>query len=598
MDSLIRLHMAPYDSPLAGKVAEVASALDLELSMEVCPNEPGHLLVVDLRGAAPPFIPGPRILVLCDATDAQSAWPECHDVILTPEIPRRLLRALRTMAETESLRLQMEMERETVRTLNEIGYALAAVTDRNELLNRILTKAREAVKADAGTLYLVGDDRQLYFVVAQNDTIPFPTDAPHLTVDETSLAGWCVRQGQTERIDDVYRIPPDAPYRWNTAFDEYSGYRTHSMLLVPLWNRDGAVTGALALINRKARMGVPLSATNRPFSFTDRDVELAGSIASQAAVALDNFRLYHDIRTLFDGFVDAAVTTIEARDPTTGGHSKRVARLTLALARAVSADTSPPFEEIHFTEEDLLELHFAAILHDFGKVDVREQILLKAEKLYPWELERLESRFRLMATEVLLESRLSTTDQTLARLARLQQDLATIRRLNRPDRATTEQDVTHLASIVERWRTPDTQEPLLTEVEMERLKISRGSLDRVERLETEEHVLHTWRFLRLIPWTHNLRHVPEIASAHHEKLDGTGYPRGLVEAQIPYGARLMAICDIWDAVTASDRPYRGAMPITDAIRLIRREAAEGKLDADAVEVFVLGRIWEGMQRPT
>lgn len=596
--SSIQFHLSPPDSPLADPLAKVAVQLGVPFTPGPGPDEEGHLLVMDLRRGHLAFEPSLRVLAISDAEVEGTPLEGCFDVLASHEVPTRLARSARRMVDLARSQWQARTEQETVQTLNAIGYALSAITDRNDLLNQILAKARDAVKADAGTLYLLGDDHQLYFIVAQNETVPFPTDAPRLPVDETSLAGWCVHQGQMERIDDVYKIPPTAPYRWNTNFDDYSGYRTHSMLLVPLTNRDGNVIGALALINRKSRMGEPISPSNPSCPFNARDEELARSIAAQAAVALDNFRLYHEIRTLFDGFVEAAVTTIEARDPTTGGHSKRVARLTLALARAITEDRSPAFKDVSFTDADLLELHYAAILHDFGKVDVREQVLLKAEKLYPWEMERIEARFRLIAAQLLLECHAQSPQDLGARLAALQQDLAMVRRLNRPERPTTEQDVHILAAIAGRWRLPDTGESVLAEVELERLKISRGSLDRIERLETEEHVLHTWRFLRLIPWTQNLRNVPEIAAGHHEKLDGTGYPRGLIDSQIPYGARLMAICDIWDAVTAADRPYRNAMPIPNAIELLRREAREGKLDEAAVEVFVARHLWEAAQNPT
>jgi len=473
-DLPIYVHLVPDDMALTARVRGLLPRGAI-LTTGPLPGADGHVLIADLRCHVADIPAGRRTLVLTDDSPVPDSLADCFDIIDTDGLDARLPRAVRALVEMEALRVDAALEHQTVHTLNEIGYALAAITDHNELLNRIVQKAREAVKADAGTLYLVGDDHHLYFTVAQNDTIPFPSDTPHLAVDKTSLAGWCVHQGTPALIDDVYRIPPDAPYQWNTNFDDFSGYRTHSMLLVPLFSRDGTVAGALALINRKARMDIPISPQNPALPFTQRDLDLARSIAAQAAVALDNFRLYAEIRTLFDGFVDAAVTTIEARDPTTGGHSKRVAALTLALARAVHEETEPPFLDIQFCEEDIVQIQFAGMLHDFGKVAVREQILLKAEKLYPWELERIEARFRVMAMQVLREAVQDEGTALPGQLLQLQKDLAMVRRTNRPDRATTEQDVNTLSAIAERWRLPDTGEPILADVERDRLRISRGA---------------------------------------------------------------------------------------------------------------------------
>jgi HD-GYP domain-containing protein (c-di-GMP phosphodiesterase class II) len=294
----------------------------------------------------------------------------------------------------------------------------------------------------------------------------------------------------------------------------------------------------------------------------------------------------------------AAVTAIEARDPTTGGHSHRVAELATLLAREVTESDEPPFASVRFSAQELTELHYASMLHDFGKVGVREEVLLKATKLYPWEIAEVELRFRLAALQAVLESvRDELAEHHLnARLAVLQQDLELVRRLNRPNVPFGDREREAIRQVAERWRLDGEREELvLRPREVERLCIPRGSLDPAERLEIERHVEHTYRFLRVIPWTRELRNVPAIAYAHHEKLDGTGYPRKLTDAEIPFGAKLMAIADIYDALTAMDRPYKDPMPPERAIAILRDEAAQGKILAPAVELLAGRQLWKRLR---
>jgi HD-GYP domain-containing protein (c-di-GMP phosphodiesterase class II) len=399
-------------------------------------------------------------------------------------------------------------------------------------------------------------------------------------------------------IPDVRHLARDVPYRPNFTFDEKTGYRTRSTLLVPMLDREGQVIGVLALINKKPVAGVPLASFERVLPFGERDVAIARSIAGQAAVALENHRLYADIERLFHGFVEAAVTAIEARDPSTGGHSHRVAALTTLLAREIAASDDAPFRDVRFTGQELTELHYAAMLHDFGKVGVREEVLLKASKLFPWELDQIEMRFRLAALQALLESvRRELAEHHLAeRLATLDADLKHVRRINRPGPPVSSEDAARIQLIAQRWRLEDMGgEPVLKPRDVARLCIPRGSLDPEERLEIERHVEHTYRFLQVIPWTRELARVPELAYAHHEKLDGTGYPRRLADSAIPYGAKLMAIADIYDALTAGDRPYKDGMSPDKALRILRDEASRGKILSPAVELFAERRLWEQLQ---
>jgi len=592
----IEVAVVPDASPYAREVRAAAVACgasfvrsDAAMTTDIA----SRLYVVDLTRALATARLGPRVIAISRQPDL-----DAYDIVEPASVPYRLPRALRNLVEQEKLRARVDAERGTVEALNEIGYALSAITDRHQLLDELLTHARRLLQADGGTVYLV-EDGLLHFAAAQNDTVPFFPSRRTLAIDDRSLAGFVAMRGVPLNIDDVRRIDVNVPYRPNLSFDEQTGYRTRSLLMVPLKDRDGHVIAALALINRKPVPGVPLAAFDKIMPFSDRHVALARSIAGQAAVALETHRLYRDISLLVLGFVEAAVTAIEARDPTTGGHSHRVAELTTLLAREVSDCDEPAFSATHFNAAELTELHYASMLHDFGKVGVREEVLLKATKLYPWEIAEVEMRFRLAALEAVLESlREELGEHTLkARIAVLHEDLALVRRLNRPNVPLTEADRAAVRIVAERWRlaSGDRDELVLRPREVERLCIPRGSLDPEERLEIERHVEHTFRFLKVIPWTRELRNVPNLAYAHHEKLDGTGYPRQLTDVEIPLGAKLMAIADIYDALTASDRPYKEGMSPERAVGVLREEAASGKILMPAVELFAGRKLWKRLR---
>ncbi|MDP2311997.1 MAG: HD domain-containing phosphohydrolase [Pseudomonadota bacterium] len=590
----IEVAVVPDASPFAREVRAAAvacGAVFVKADAAMPTDLVSRIYVVDLTRALATARLGPRVIAI-------SRQPEldAYDIVDPAAVGTRLPRVLRNLVEQETLRARVVAERGTVEVLNQIGYALSAITDRHRLLDELLTHARRLLQADGGTVYLV-EDGFLHFAAAQNDTIPFFPSRRKLAIDEHSLAGWVALRGSPLNIDDVRRLDPTVPYRPNLSFDEQTGYQTCSVLVVPLMDRDAHVIGALAMINRKPVAGVPLASFEKVLPFSDRHVALARSIAGQAAVALENHRLYRDIQLLFHGFVEAAVTAIEARDPTTGGHSHRVAELSTLLAREVTESDEPPFAAVRFSAQELTELHYASMLHDFGKVGVREEVLLKATKLFPWEIAEVEMRFRVAALQAVLESvREELAEHHLtARLAVLQQDLALVRRLNRPNAPMLAVDREAIRLVAERWRLDDREELVLRPREVERLCIPRGTLDPAERLEIERHVEHTHRFLRVIPWTRELRNVPAIAYAHHEKLDGTGYPRKLTEAEIPFGAKLMAIADIYDALTAMDRPYKDPMTPEKAIFVLREEASAGKILSPAVELLAGRQLWKRLR---
>jgi HD-GYP domain-containing protein (c-di-GMP phosphodiesterase class II) len=411
--------------------------------------------------------------------------------------------------------------------------------------------------------------------------------------------------------DDAYNPPAGKP-TGGKGFDTQFGYRTKSMLTVPMRNYNDDVVGAVQLINAKHNFETRLTIDNvqtEVVSFQPEDLEMIESIASQAAVAIDNKNLLESIQALFDGFVQASVIAIEQRDPTTAGHSGRVEALTTGLARAINDVSSGKYAAVFLTEDQLKELRYACLLHDFGKVGVREHILIKAKKLLPGQLEVIESRFEFIqrsvqykyATEKLeaLEAgRNGTTLEAIDR--RLQQDLAQLDQwvqaiITANEPTVLPQDKASALDVVAQQTYFDMKgepRPMLLPQEFRFLNIRKGTLDQQERLEMESHVTHSFHFLTKIPWTPVMRGIPEIAYGHHEKLDGSGYPRGLAGDQIPIQARMMTIADIYDALTAQDRPYKRAVPTATALEILNDEAADGKLDKDLLDVFIDKQIYQ------
>jgi len=511
--------------------------------------------------------------------------------------------------------------------LNRIGMALSETRDVDHLLALILEKSRYITCADAGSLYLVekpnsslGGDTpagpvQLRFKLTQNDSVQFPFAEQALPLTETSMAGHCALHGEVIELADAYSIPKAWPFRFNSSFDEQAGYRTRSLITLPMKNGRGEVLGVLQLINckrnPKARLLNAAAVRKHVRPFPERAVRLALSLASQAAVAFENSKLYRDIENLFEGFVNASVKAIEQRDPTTSGHSQRVCDMTVALAEAVNRETRGSYADLRLSREQMKEIKYAALLHDFGKVGVREEILVKAKKLYPMQLGRLFDRFDYIRRDIdariaqqkvdaLLtlskkdaEARLRLLNQEAEQLnADLNRFSEFVSKANEPTiLPSTDFDLlTDIARKV--YRDPSgAARPYLTPEEVRSLSIPRGSLDTDERRLIESHVVHSFDFLMQIPWTSDFRGVPEIARAHHEKLNGTGYPYGLTAEKIPVQAKMMTICDIYDALSAADRPYKRAVPTDRALDILKLCVRDQEVDPELFRIFLEAQVY-------
>jgi len=567
-----------------------------------------------------------RVVALVEG-EAPGPWPAYWYALLPAGVsPPILARAVRNaFADIDHVAALTELEHELFE-LNEIGIRLSAERNRDALLDTILTRAREITRSDAGSLYLVDEaadgGRSLVFVLAQNDSVKIPFRESHLPLTSESVAGHAALSGEILNLADAYHPSPGVPFRINRSFDERARYRTKSMLVVPMRTPQGETIGALQLINCKPDFGHRFASVDEiertVRSYGPRHEQLAGSLASQAAVAIHNSQLFESIRRLFEGFVQASVTAIESRDPTTSGHSFRVANLTVGLASVVDRCATGAYGATRFSAEEMMELRYAALLHDFGKVGVREQVLVKAKKLFPGELDRIRQRVELIKRGLALryadkkiehlldngrrryaEQSAAFDAELSAYLAELDDSLALIVVANEPtvlpgdfaaelDRLALRAFEDHLGN----------RQTVVTPEETAILSISRGSLTEAEFKEIQSHVKHTYRFLAEIPWTKEFRRIPEIAGSHHEKLDGTGYPRGIRGEEIPLQSRMMTIADIYDALTAGDRPYKKGISRDEALDILSHERRAGRVDGALLDLFIEAKIYEQVTSPT
>ena len=574
---------------------------------------PSAVNVVMLRSADDKFTPG--AVPLIKSSSEVQGWmtvPEFEAGLIVDVLQR----------EYDACFAKSDMsggQDDVVKALEQVSIALTMERDHERLLSLILEKARFLSKSDAGSLYLIEQSKdekaepKLRFVLAQNDSVSISFEEKVMPLSEKSISGFVALYGETLRIEDAYSLPEGAPYSHNRKYDEEIGYRAKSMLVLPMKNSRGETIGVLQLINRKKDRGTILTRSNVEESvlpFDNRILELMRSFSSMAAVAMENNALIKSIQNLFEGFVQASVHAVEQRDPTTSGHSQRVSILTISLAETADRADYEPFKGIHFSEKDMREIRYASILHDFGKIGVRENVLVKAKKLYPsqydaimlkLEIARLSKEREYLAQQLSLFENGSATSENIGKLkAHLSEHIremdeieSIVKRTNEPT-VLPEGDFRFLQDLAKvTFRTTKGESlPLISEEEINILSIPKGTLTEEERLEIESHVTHSFEFLKKIPWTEDFKNIPDIAYAHHEKLNGQGYPRKLSSPLIPIPSRMMAVADIFDALSASDRPYKKAVPIEKTLDILQMEAKSGQLDTDIVKLFIDAKIYE------
>mgnify|MGYP001341055909 CR=1 FL=1 len=522
---------------------------------------------------------------------------------------------------------------DSVKYVLRISRELNGIRDPDKLLTIILNKAREITRADAGSIYVVKWDEEynannaptgtITFKITQNESVTQTLKEFHIPISEGSVVGSSVVHETSINIPDLYKLDPDPEKneyhaKHDRTWDEKIGYQCRSMLTLPMFDISHKVIGVIQLINRKREDTSTLKKqsdfNDYVIPFGETDIELAEIVAQQAGIALENAMLTEEKEALFEGFVHASVTAIEQRDPTTSGHSHRVASLSKGLAEFVNRTPTGPYGVLSFNDDQLKELEYASLLHDFGKLGVSENVLTKAKKLYPLELELLLERFEHVRGRYEIDylydlvkflenptsyppgfNREDLSKSFDRRASELDDFLSFILKSNEPtvlEQGSFEK-LKDIANISYRSRDNNVH-PLLKDSELTALSVSRGSLTREEFIEIQSHVNHTYEFLRKIPWGEKFGNLPQIAAKHHEKLDGSGYPTHCAGEEIPVQSRIMTIADIFDALTAADRPYKKAVPYKKALDIIEMEVKSGKCDKDLFKIFIESKVYQSV----
>jgi HD-GYP domain-containing protein (c-di-GMP phosphodiesterase class II) len=485
--------------------------------------------------------------------------------------------------------------------LNHIGVMLSAEKNTSVLIDIILKESMEITQSDAGSIYIKtpkdGED-QLKFMNTRNTSRTFPFNEFYLPIDQKSISGYCAYSGEAFHFNSMEEIPKVLEIHYNDYFDKQINYHTINMLVIPMKDIKGEVVGVLQLINKKKNSDTLLN-SRKDFDeniipYTEEEESIILSLASQTAVLIERSRLMEEIQLLFDAFVESMVITIEKRDPITSGHSIRVAHYVQEFAEAINQIKYGKYKDFEFTQEQMKELHYSALLHDVGKIGVSEVILQKQNRLAVSELSTIQYRFHYLKKDLLLKrARNETTPEDELLIDHLDGYCQFITQINPNGFLTDEEQVTlRTIEAIQFLDLDDHLSPLLTENELKNLIIKNGNLNNEDREQINLHAAYTYQILKDIPWIKDLKYIPQIAAAHHEKLDGTGYPNHLKSDQITLQSKILAIIDIFEALTARDRPYKKAMPVDKVLRILEDEASSNHVDCDLLEIFLKERIYE------
>ncbi len=508
-----------------------------------------------------------------------------------------------------------------IERLTGIGIALSRQRNINRLLETILLTAKEMTRADGGTLYSVGEDGLVRIENMRTDSLGIAmggtskAPVPFAPIALTDAAGcpnlhnvvtYAVLNDCTVNIADAYNTD-DFDLSGTRQFDQKTGYRSVSFLTVPMKNHDGDIIGVLQLINARDHHGdtVPFDASAQ---------RLVEALASQAAVALTNRRLIDELKELLESLIHLIAYAIDEKSPYTGGHCRRVPVLTMLLADAAAATNKGPFAGFSMHEDERYELEMAAWLHDCGKITTPEHVVDKATKLQALfdRIELVKTRFEVLRKEAEVQWLRQCLEAAQAgqpvdpaweqsyraTLQALDEEIAFLEQANTGGEFMTDADQERVRTIAKRrWQAADGRtRPALGEEEVYNLTISKGTLTPEERELINNHIVATINILEALPFPKTLRRVPEFAGGHHERMDGKGYPKGLTGEQMSLQARIMAIADVFEALTARDRPYKPGKKLSEALRILQAMADEGHIDPDLLELFMRERVWEPYAR--
>ena len=512
---------------------------------------------------------------------------------------------------------------EQIQNLAHIGLALSKERDMDKLLEMILLEAKRIANSDGGTLYMMTDDQRLKFEIIMTDCLSFHMggtsgeDIPFYPVklytdegeeNKSMIAAYVALTGETVNLPDAYKAK-GFDFSGTKMFDEKTGYRSKSFLTVPLKNHEDEIIGVLQLLNAQTQKAKKI------ISFGADVQQMVEALASQAAVAITNKNLIRDLEALFESFIKLIASAIDAKSPYTGGHCARVPEITIMLAEAVASTKDGPFADIIFSEKEMYELKIAAWLHDCGKVATPEFVVDKSTKLETIydRVNEVETRFSVikrdeeikrLKKELQIEKdkslsskeKVEKTDQLKkayrSKIRKLKSDLDFVKESNIGGEFMSGDKKERVHEIANyKWKPNGKMENFLSENEVYNLTIPRGTLTAEERKVINDHIVVTIKMLEELPYPKHLQNVPEFAGGHHETLDGTGYPKGLIKDEMSVQARIMAIADIFEALTARDRPYKKGKTLSQAMRILGFMKNDAHIDADLFEIFVKEKIY-------
>jgi len=503
---------------------------------------------------------------------------------------------------TESQISQIKVLETDIRKLTNISIALSKEKDRNKLLEMIMIEAKTLANADGGTLYMKKTENEISFEIVMTDSLNIHmggtssrevTFPPLKLIDKngkpniSQIAPYVAITGETINIPDAYKAE-GFDFSGTRAFDKTTGYRSKSFLTLPLKNHEDEIIGVLQLLNARDRQ------TNEIIPFNSHVESIVSALASHAAITLTNKNLVKDLRVLFESFIRVIADAIDKKSPYTGGHCQRVPVLTMAIAEAVNKTNSGIYKDVNLDSDELYELHIAAWLHDAGKVTSPEYVVDKGTKLETIydRIAHVESRFEIVKRDKEIYYLKSDRREENLKLynkeiEELNEDLAFLQKANIGSEFMSDDDVERVKSISKKtWVKDGKIIPILSENEVKNLCIRKGTLTAEERQIINNHVSVSIQMLKQLPYPKKLKNVPEIAGGHHEKMDGTGYPNGLTRDEMSIQARMMAIADIFEALTARDRPYKKGKTLSEAMNILVSMRNNNHIDPDLFDIFI------------